>query len=109
MTANPFESSADPATADRVLGALASESRRAVLAHFEESIVETATLDDLTDALLARQTAIEGQSPEQVRLRLHHVHLPKLADVGLLDYDPRMATVRYYGHSLLTEWWNRDV
>lgn len=31
---------------------------------------------------------------ERVRLDLHHNHLPRLADAGLIDYDARTGTVR---------------
>ncbi|MFC7098605.1 hypothetical protein [Halobaculum marinum] len=31
--------------------------------------------------------------PERERIRLHHVHLPKLAYVGYVDWDPATETV----------------
>lgn len=38
---------------------------------------------------------------EVVRLRLHHVHLPKLAQLGLLTYDVRNSRVEGYSPSRL--------
>ncbi len=39
-----------------------------------------------------------------VRLELRHVHLPKLEGAGVLEYDRRSETVRYWGQPSLEEW-----
>lgn len=36
---------------------------------------------------------VDSKSLRQVRTELHHVHLPKLADVGLIEYDGRSGNV----------------
>lgn len=33
---------------------------------------------------------------ESLRVELHHHHLPKLENAGLIEYDDRTETVRYY-------------
>ncbi|WP_232702812.1 DUF7344 domain-containing protein [Halobacterium wangiae] len=78
----------------RLHAALASDQRRLVLAYFERTGEATASLDDLTAFLATQQADTER---EHVRKNLHHRDLPKLADQGLIDYDARSATVRYWG------------
>ncbi|WP_436922886.1 DUF7344 domain-containing protein [Halosimplex amylolyticum] len=89
----PADTTADSATIDRLCSALATETRRAVLAYFETSTTQTASLEGLTDYVAARQS--DSRTREQVQLRLHHAGLPKLNDTGLIDYDARTQTVRY--------------
>ena len=42
--------------------------------------------------------------PEDIEIELQHLHLPKLADAGIVDYDPRHGTIRYTGTPALEEW-----
>lgn len=39
----------------------------------------------------------------RVEVALHHHELPKLEQVGVIEYDARSRTVRYRGHPLLEE------
>lgn len=41
---------------------------------------------------------------ERVRVDLHHNHLPRLADAGLVDYDARTGTVRNRAAPSLDRW-----
>ncbi|MFB6196408.1 MAG: hypothetical protein ABEI80_09565 [Haloplanus sp.] len=53
------------------------------------------TVAELVSALRARERASAGPLPDDdrtLRVALHHVDLPKLADVGLLEYDPDEKT-----------------
>lgn len=104
MPIPPFETTADPATIDRVYSALATETRRAVLAYFDASDTQTASLDDLTEYIATRQSGAAARTRDQVKMRLHHVGLPKLDDVGFIDYDARTTTVRYRERSVGEEW-----
>jgi len=52
-------------------------------------------LTDLADRVAERES--DGDDCETVAIALHHVHLPKLAEGGVIDYDPRSETVRYCG------------
>lgn len=45
--------------------------------------------DDANDATATTVTS----ATERVAIQLHHVHLPKLADYGLVEYDRREKTV----------------
>ncbi|WP_232342811.1 DUF7344 domain-containing protein [Halosimplex litoreum] len=68
---------------------LAVERRRVVL----EALVdreEPVALADLAEWVAARETdaATPGEdATERVAVSLHHVHLPRMDDLGVLDYD----------------------
>lgn len=78
-------------TLDDTLAVLADWQRRRVLRHLLDGAGGTTTTDELV-ALISDQGSGD---PEQVRHRLHHVHLPKLAARGLVTYDPDSGTVTY--------------
>ena len=80
---------------DERFGALARTDRRAVIQFFRDESTEEATLDDLVTGIVDGSYWDTDES--HARLRLHHFTLPKLADTGILDYDPRSKTVRYRG------------
>lgn len=50
--------------------------------------VTAATSDGATDARFA------DPDVEEIRLSLHHVHLPKMVDVNLVAYDRQGGTIR---------------
>lgn len=52
----------------------------------------------LADALSGRRT---GRNRRSVDLQLHHVHLPRLEDGGVVDYDRDAGLVRYSGDERL--------
>jgi hypothetical protein len=91
---NQKRTSSDAGAVDDLFAALASESRRRVLEYFQADDRTTATLTELTDFLSERQREANGRSNEQIRLRLHHVDLPKLHEAGLITYDAETTTVR---------------
>lgn len=76
----------------------ATDSCRLVVSYFRERSEDVATLDELV-AYGTEQTD-ESRTSDQLAIRLHHSTLPKLADVGALDYDERTHTVRYWGYPL---------
>lgn len=41
---------------------------------------------------------------EAIRIGLHHNHLPRLSDAGLIDYDARTKTVRNWNTSSIERW-----
>lgn len=46
----------------------------------------------------------DDSSRKDVRIALHHSHLPHLADAGVIDYDRRHGTIRFTGSPALEEW-----
>ena len=76
------------------------QSRRRHAWHYMHSAVEDVfTLDELTDEVLRREGTPKPRDEDasDLAVALHHVHLPKLDDAGLVDYDARDHLVRYSG------------
>ncbi len=76
---------------------LASQRRRIVLdivADWQPPI----SLAELATAVVEREREADGSDKvtvDQVRISLHHNHLPKLSENGILDYDPQSHTIHH--------------
>lgn len=66
-----------------------------VLRYFDRRSTDVATVDELTEVVCERTQSDTGE--QTVAIQLHHSTLPKLDDVGLVDYDSRSRTVRHVG------------
>ncbi len=75
---------------DEIFDVLVSSRRRAVLYELHGRS-EPMTLPDLVAAVRAIEAA---QSRKQVAVALDHVHLPKLQQAGLVEYDRYEKTVQ---------------
>lgn len=83
---------------DACLRLVADRRRRRLLEQLRHDATGETTIDDLVDRLLGA-----GVGPgidrlndrEQLVVDLQHVHLPKLADHGVVEYDLERGTVRY--------------
>ncbi|WP_455429869.1 DUF7344 domain-containing protein [Natronococcus zhouii] len=75
----------------------ATQHCRPILSYFRNSSEDTVQLTDLIDHL---EKEAHGDR-EQVSGQLYHSVLPRLAEVGYLEYDKRSDIVRYHGHSEL--------
>lgn len=80
-------------TADLSASLLADERRREVLALLG---AEPGPLTR-TQVAQAIATGADRQSAGDVSIALHHNHLPKLEDAGLVEYDSEAETVAYSG------------
>jgi len=87
----------DTAVFDSVLDLCRHQHRRIVLGVLAAER-ESLALEELTEAVLEYNhgTPIAEVSADvvgDVRLTLHHEHLPRLAAEGLIDYDPETQVV----------------
>lgn len=82
---------AEGPTLETVLDSCRHKYRRivlAVLASQQQSI----SVNDLADAIIKHNhhtppTEADDETIKRIYLGLHHVHLPKLADTGIIQYD----------------------
>jgi len=89
---------------DLLFELLADQQRRHILYCLTDQPDGVADFADLVDAVVAHEPETDTDTRETIRTGLHHVHLPKLAEAGVIDYDTRSETVRYSQQSLLEEW-----
>jgi len=81
---------------------LADPTRRAVLQRLEET-GEELELRELSELVFLRESGriltdeFEGEL-ERISIGLHHEHLPRLADAGLIEYDPGENVARISEH-----------
>ena len=92
---------------DELFRILSNRRRRRVLYSLvdsEESVIECSQLvDRLADG--PATVGAGGDSSEAAVARdLYHVHLPRLEDAGIVEYDRRQGTVRYDGLPFREEW-----
>lgn len=67
---------------------LANDDRRDVLRYLSQTAGAT-SIEDIA-ATVARW---RSNRTEELRIALHHIHLPKLVDEGVVRYDPETGTV----------------
>lgn len=80
----------EPGT-DEIFDVLSATERRFVL-HYLSTAGEVLTLGELAEWLATQEGAGEYDA-EELAIALHHGHLPRLADVDLIDYDPATRIV----------------
>jgi hypothetical protein len=81
--------------ADEVYDALGHHLRRESIRFLEEQPGERTSVSGLVTHL--EQRGATGDT-ERVRMQLHHAHLPKLDDLGWLDFESERGEVTYHGH-----------
>jgi DNA-binding transcriptional ArsR family regulator len=81
---------------DEALRLIADGRRRRVLHTLRESD-GTVTVTAIVDRIVAAERDVTDGSvaPRSVRTSLHHVHLPKLAAAGVVEFDVESGEVRY--------------
>ncbi|WP_436926706.1 DUF7344 domain-containing protein [Halosimplex amylolyticum] len=92
-----YESSEEGVSLDEVHHVLGRKRRRGVLSYLTDHPGEPVPVDELVDIVVERERPGPGPATHRVRVEtdLHHVHLPKLADTGIIEFDPVAETVRY--------------
>ena len=86
---------------DTLLDLLRNRRRRYLLYCLDQKVDSVVTVDELTAMLLdwehRMNAGAEAGSPDskrRIRIELHHSHLPKLADLGVVEFDSRSKTIR---------------
>lgn len=80
----------DDITVDALFDVLSIERRRIVLEYLLRQDGPVA-VEELVDHIVAKSQSLDDTQSDdlrsQVSLSLHHVHLPKMADAGMAEYD----------------------
>lgn len=94
---------------DATFDVLAVADRRTILATLIEASDNVASIDELVNQLVERKAEETGElpSPDHVEMQIHHIHLPKLAEIGLVEYDVRNEELRYWPDEHLEAWLQR--
>ncbi|ADD04663.1 HTH domain protein [Natrialba magadii ATCC 43099] len=87
-----------------LFASLAREPRRHLLGVLYEHASDSLSLSACATRVVSRTTDtprenVSETAIQQLRVSLHHVHLPKLADAGLIDRDTATQTVTLADHS----------
>lgn len=93
---DPTSGQSNPSTSE-LFDVLADQRRRYVLDLLRER-GEALTLGDVAEEVAAREAERAGAGPSnedvrRIRLTLRHLHLPKLADAGVVVHDRERRTV----------------
>ena len=81
-----------------ILESLAHDHRRIILSHLIESDSGVATVDELISDIIEEETSASDEIPAagDIEAQLHHVHLQKLTDSSVIEYDARSQELRYH-------------
>lgn len=82
---------ADKQPTEAVFEALTDKRRQNVIVCLACSEQETMTINEVSEEL----ATTPGSSVETIKTSLHHIHLPKLEEAGLVEYDERSEAIRY--------------
>lgn len=74
------------------LRALSDRRRRAVVASLGDAS-GLQTLDDVAAAVTTHEADTTEADTAEIATTLHHIHLPKLTEADLIEYDPQQKTV----------------
>ena len=82
---------------DALLQLVADRRRRQAIHHLRHEANGKTTIDELVDRLHNGGPDADDQltDREQLTIQLYHAHLPKLADHGVVEFEPENRAVRY--------------
>lgn len=96
---------------DRLFRVLSNHRRRYVLYYLEDAENAIVTVTDLTNYVVQREREWkqnddqpETDHRDEIRIDLHHNHLPRISDMGLIDYDARSKTIRDWEEPSIDCW-----
>lgn len=95
----------DSSTLDTIFEVLSSRRYRQILYHLvtmDGEVIERAEVADVVEPNETDSAA--APSKEDVLRDLHHRVLPRLQDLGFIEYDTRHGTVRYDAPPAVEEW-----
>lgn len=94
-TTEPGRAALEPLTLDEKFTLLADRQRRILLSVLGR-VDDPVSIGGLSERILAREdpdSATDSAALEELELKLHHVHVPKLARYDILEYDAESGVV----------------
>ena len=99
MSDGDFAPLNDPAVnTDDFFDLLTNSRRQYVLSYLQNMDDDVVELPELVEWVLTQEADRANDQYDTVAIALHHIHLPKLASYGLIDYDAQSGTIRYDRH-----------
>lgn len=92
---------------DRIFDVLSVARRRYLIYYLFTLDTEIVEFEAAVNAVYKYEAAGTGSDDtprKNVRINLHHTHVPRLEEAGILDYDRRQGTIRFRGDPVLEEW-----
>jgi DNA-binding transcriptional ArsR family regulator len=98
-----------PLSVDALLDVLADADRRYLVDYLRDQSDHTASFEAAAKHVITEVAREQGVQPnhDDVQVALHHHHLPKLADAGIVEYDIRSQTIRYHSDERLETLFDR--
>lgn len=84
---------------DTCLRLVADQYRRQIIHHLRHEANGTTTFDDLVEQISSQASDFKNDPPqgrEKIAIQLHHIHLPKLANYGVIEFEHTTRVVRYH-------------
>ncbi|WP_227378574.1 DUF7344 domain-containing protein [Haladaptatus halobius] len=105
-TSQRKDSSSSPdLSLDTIFDILSHSHRRYVLSYLSQTEDDLATVADLVAFVSNHEsedeTSVQRTQDDAVRVAMHHNHLPKLDDAGVIEFDTQSETIRYWAHPRL--------
>lgn len=91
---------------DELFDLLSEERRRYVLYCLEGASHARLSVSTLVERLstIEKDSSIGQSTRREVEISLRHVHLPKLDDASIVEFDPDEAIVEYLGGERVEQW-----
>jgi hypothetical protein len=101
----PPETIPVPYSFDQMLDLISTPRRRSLLYHLKDRDGGRIPVEDLVGAVVRRERSIPAReapaSEDDVRVSLIHTHLPKLAELGLVEFELGEPAVEYHANPAL--------
>ena len=91
---------------DTVFDLLSDQRRRYVLYHLVNAADDTVGYEDLAEQVAVWEAGGDPSEDhvDRVATDLYHIHLPKLTESNVVDFDQRSGDVRFWGQPTVEEY-----
>jgi hypothetical protein len=89
-----------------IFALLQSRRRRCILYFLSDGNGVATAFDSVRDGVIEYEKRCRNASstPEAITISLEHVHLPRLDEAGVVDWDRETARIEYLGNPLVERW-----